>query len=246
VAAGSAAVVLENTSEDDTASSGAATAHNEAAVGIGGSDRRGDAINGLVQSGPRLYINIGVEGDVSGTVEQTGDNEVDLTQGAAAGTGDAVGGGQVTGLVVGAGGDVALDATNASQDSDASSGNSTSHNTAAACAEAEECVEAERMLLAGPYLDIVAEFGASGSASILQEGDNDLAAAQVGDAMSGDGVAGAQIVGAVVSGTADVVLDNTSEDDESGTGTVTDRSDTRFVHIGPRLEALFLDDEDDD
>jgi hypothetical protein len=153
---------------------------------------------------------------------QEGDNDFDATQRATATTGDTIGG-QVIGGVVD--GNLTVDATNLSNDVDATSGD----------AEAVNDVDAFVGLSAADAFlaDINNTLGVN-----VHEGDNSATADQDAVALSGDGVAG-QIFGATVSGTTDAVLANTSTDNDVTSGDADENSnDDLFTGLFAAKSAL--------
>jgi hypothetical protein len=162
--------------------------------------------------GASAYADIFNEGN-AGNVQE-GDNDNDTDQSGSASSGDAVVG-QVGGVV--SSGDTSVDATNRTQDSEAGSGdvegtnlvNSvTGNNFGATCPLAADIGAAQCPL---------ADVANTGSAANVHEGDNSTAASQAATAVSGDAVAG-QVFGVVTSGSADLVLANTTLDTDATSG----------------------------
>jgi len=139
-----------------------------------------------------------------GANDQTGDNELDLSQSARASTGDAVGG-QVIGVA--SNGDISITATNSSRDVDAVSGDADSDNDA----------------------DIFV--GLLGTTNI-QEGDNTSDLSQRASSSSGDGVAG-QVIGAraLDGGSTDIVAVNESRNADARSGD-DDESNSEETAVG--------------
>jgi hypothetical protein len=208
------ALDLTNTSEDDSAETGSADASN-GGVAVA-ADLRGSSLELTPAS-----IEAGVLD--AGTVHD-GDNELDAVQSAAASSGDAVGGGQVMG-VVGSGGDASIVASNASEDADATSGDSEAANLAVALA-----ANVDGSFFGGPGGGSI-EAGTSIAANIVQSGGNDLDLTQALDSGTGDAVAGGQIAGVVAPEGGNVSIDvtNTSEDAESESGASTGSSEALAV-----------------
>jgi len=210
----SASVVAANTSEDVDIETGDAEAENDA-----------DAFVGLNATGTVNFdadiadvINLATASNV-----QEGDNELDAEQDANAASGDGVGG-QVLGIV--SAGDASIDATNWSEDVEVETGDT----------EAENDFNAFVGLQAGTgtALDAgLADVLNNGTATNVQEGDNEKDLDQTADATSGDAVAG-QVAGVVTSagGSADLVLASSSIDVEleSGEGE-TENDDDEFVGL---------------
>jgi hypothetical protein len=155
---------------------------------------------------PSAYADIDNSGD-AGNVQE-GDNSTDTDQDGESTSGDAIVG-QVAGVV--SSGDTSVDATNRTEDAEATSGdvegsnliNSvTGNNFGATCPLLADISAAQC-----PFADIVN----AGSAGNLHEGDNSTATDQAATAVSGDAVAG-QVFGVVTSGSADVVVANTTLD----------------------------------
>jgi hypothetical protein len=146
---------------------------------------------------------------------QSGDNEGDTNQDGEADSGDVVVG-QVGGVV--SSGDASVDATNLSSDSDATSGdadgsNSATSSTGSQVIQGRGCAASSVSAQAcGAGTDIDSLVSA-----IVQAGDNTLSIDQAFDVSSGDSIAG-QVIGVVASGTADLVLANTSDDVDTTSG----------------------------
>ena len=136
---------------------------------------------------------------------QLGDNAYDLAQDATATTGDGVGG-QVIGVVTSAGGSADVVAANTSEGVDIETGDADANNDAAAF------VGLNATGTAGLAADIL-----NASATNVQEGDNELSAAQDATSASGDGVGGS-VIGVVSAGDASVDATNHSEDVDVETG----------------------------
>jgi hypothetical protein len=149
--------------------------------------------------------------NASATNVQLGDNEGSTDQSGEASSGDAVAG-QVAGVV--SSGDASVDATNHSEDVDASTGDATGTNDAATFVG----------LTAGTstFLSAAGDDLLNAAATNVQLGDNAAGVIQSATAATGDGVGG-QVIGVVTSpgGSADVVAANTS----SGVGIETGDAD---------------------
>jgi hypothetical protein len=193
-AGGSADVVAANTSDDVDVETGDSSATNFSDTFVGQS-----------------YVNLGglLGGDYN---YQTGDNELEADQTAAAASGDGVGG-QVLGVV--SAGDASVDATNATTDSDVETGDADADN------------------FATPFVGQLYFNGGllNGGGENDMVGDISYELAQDASAASGDAVAG-QVAGVVTSagGSADLVLANTSEDVDAESGEAEfDNEDESFV-----------------
>lgn len=184
-------VTTSNSSDDVEAESGDSHASNSSAAQVGHSGE-GDS-----------DVEAEDVDNQSATNVQEGDNELEGSQSARSETG-----GAVTGQVVGAVSDGALtiDATNASLDTEALTGDATTSNDFAAFVG----------LTAGSDTAITADI-LNGNAVNVQEGDNSADVTQSSDAVTGDAVAG-QILGATSTGPTDIVAANTSEDSETTSG----------------------------
>lgn len=146
-----------------------------------------DAVNdSVVTAGPDAFSDGG-----TANANQIGDNDVDQVQTAEAVTGDAVAGGQVTGVV--GGGEVVVQNTNDSVDAVAVSADAVAQNFGDTTA--------------GP----VADGGVGGSATADQIGDNSVVKDQDALAESGDAVAGGQVTGIVADGDVTVQANNTAD-----------------------------------
>lgn len=155
---------------------------------------------------------------------QEGDNTTETTQDGTGASGDAVSG-QVTGVV--SSGDASVDATNRSDHADADSGDVDGTNDASTFTGQ---FDGDAALLADEL---------NNTSGNLQEGDNDLELDQVLDVTSGDAVAG-QVTGLVTSGTADLVLANTSTHVDGDTGDSDgDNSDSSFTGLATGIVAIF-------
>ncbi|HVE92625.1 MAG TPA: hypothetical protein VNE62_10070 [Actinomycetota bacterium] len=162
-------------------------------------------------------------GPTTARIVHEGDNEAEVNQNAKVRSGDAVAGGQVTGIVSSGPGKISVRNSNRSEDAEARSGNATVHNYAnvdvgprvivpdvdtdgdGIADAAGECLEE------GVITQI--------NACILHDGDNEAELSQDGLAETGDAVAGSQVTGIVSSGgDASVENDNISEDDEAESG----------------------------
>ncbi len=180
-----AEITTANSSEDAETESGDASGTNHS-TGIAG-----------MSSGEVQAQDID---DVDAENVQEGDNDVDTAQSANASTGDTVGG-QVIGAV--SDGELTVDATNSSEDVDATSGDADANNIA--------------VQLAGLFSGVEASDISDVNADNVQEGDNGSDLAQVANATSGDAVAG-QVFGAVTTGATDAVLANSSLDSDTTSG----------------------------
>jgi hypothetical protein len=145
---------------------------------------------------------------------QEGDNEVDAEQSANTRSGDGVAG-QVIGGV--SSGDLSVDATNLSEGVEVTTGDATSENDFAAFVGLSGASETS---VGASDID-------NASATNVQEGDNEVDLSQDSDAATGDAVGG-QVFGAVASGSADVVLANTSEDADATSGDSEQSADADF------------------
>jgi hypothetical protein len=161
---------------------------------------------------------------------QEGDNDNETNQDGRSSSGDAVAG-QVVGVV--SSGDTSLDATNLSHDVDAESGDAEGANTARSVTGTDSSSSGCPPAATGRARAQACPGGAEAAditnliAVLVHLGDNTTSLDQSADVSTGDAIAG-QVAGAVVSGLADIVLANTSEDvdAESGDGEVTNLSET--------------------
>jgi hypothetical protein len=164
-------------------------------------------------------------GTETATASQVGDNSAELDQSAEVGSGDAVAGGQVTGVVAD-GGSVTAQNTNASTDASAESGTPDL-----------ELVNEVDDLVVGPSADADAA-----TAAASQIGDNAVAIGQDALVETGDAVAGAQVSG-IVSDPSDVTVQNQNVSDgaeaESGDIDVDDAVNTlEEMFVGARAESV--------
>ena len=198
-AGGSADIVAANTSRDVEAESGDAEGEND----INALAANFVQASGLCCPVPGLPGVADIE-SATATVVHEGDNEIDSDQDLDIGTGDSVGG-QVIGVV--SSGDASVDATNLSEDVETSTGDAEGEN---------EFNGVAGDIVIGGELTELADID-SATATLVQEGDNDVENNQDFDVVTGDSVAG-QIIGVVAAGTVDVVGANTSVDSETETG----------------------------
>lgn len=134
--------------------------------------------------------------DAEAQAAQDGDNDVLLSQGAVAESGDAVAGSHVTGVVTD-GGDVTVSNQNNADLPLAISGAAVTSNAA--------------VVAAGPSASALAVvFDAE--AQVSQVGDNDIDVVQAAESTSGDAVAGSQVTGVVADG-GDVEIQNQNNSD---------------------------------
>jgi hypothetical protein len=151
---------------------------------------------------------------------QEGDNDNDTNQEGRASSGDAVAG-QVVGVV--SSGDTSLDATNLSRDVDAESGDAEGANAARSVTGTDSSDRGCPPAATGRALAQACPDGAEAAdianliAVLVHLGDNASSLDQSADVSTGDAIAG-QVAGAVVSGLADIVLANTSEDVDAESG----------------------------
>lgn len=189
-------VTSDNSSEDTEASSGDARSSNSSSGFVG------QSANGDTNASASDFE------DTSGTNVQEGDNELQLNQVSIVETGAAVTG-QVIGGVV-AGGNLTIDATNRTVDSEVETGDATGENDAVAFIGL--LVASDTSLNASDFEDV--------EGVNLQEGDNSADFSQSVDIASGEGVAG-QVIGAIVrDGTTDIAASNESDDVDIETGDV--------------------------
>lgn len=210
-------VVTENSSEDTEASSGDASSSNSSS-GFVGHSAEGDT-----GASSTDFENS------SGTNLQDGDNELQLNQESNVQTGAGVTG-QVIGAVV-AGGDLTIDATNVSEDTDVETGDATGENNAVAFIGL--LFASDTSLDAADFENVVG--------TNLQEGDNQADFDQSVDVSSGEGVAG-QVIGAVVQdGTTDIAASNRSEDVDIETGDADGSNDlSAFVGLNKTTSTVTL------
>jgi len=204
VSSGDASVDATNRSEDVDVSTGDADAFNTS-----------DSFVGLTAGAATVLADIINDAAVN---VQEGDNSYDLTQDATATSGDGVGG-QVIGVVTSAGGSADVVAANTSEDVDIDTGDTDASNDA----------EAFVGLNDAGVVQFLADID-NLTANNVQEGDNDLEAAQTATAASGDGVGG-QVLGVVSAGDASVDATNRSEDVDISTGDA-DSSNDFFAFVG--------------
>jgi len=193
-------ITTSNDSDGTETKSGDATATNSGTAQVGH------------QGGGETDISSSDIDNEDATNVQEGDNDLEATQNADTQTGSAVGG-QVIGAVVD--GTLTVDATNASNDVEAETGDATSDNDFAAFVG----------LSASSETSIGASDVFNDSATNVQEGGNSSDVAQSSNASTGDAVGG-QIFGATVSGASDIVLANTSDDAETTSGDADENSDS--------------------
>lgn len=158
--------------------------------------------------------------DDEALAQQTGSNELDVTQTVTGESGDAVAGSQVTGIAA------ATEALVQNQNS-----------SEAAFAESGDVV-------ADNFLDVTAGPAAATSGSLAQAGqigDNDAVLTQSAGAKSGDGVAGSQVTGAVGVDESDFAVQNqNSSESNSGISGDADAFNTAFATLGPSATAVDL------
>jgi hypothetical protein len=217
VTSGSASIVAANTSENDDVTTGDATSSNDAAAFVG-----------LISSG---FTDVGVQ-DISNVGfainVQDGNNRLSSAQSAAATTGDGVAG-QVIGLV--SAGASSIDATNASRDSTAETGDSDATNNLSAFVGLDASGDTQ---VGGSDISGV------GFSENLQDGSNSATKSQNVTASSGDAVAG-QVVGGVVSGGASIVVANNSSSIDLSTGnSAFDNTDNVFVGLASNPGSLTI------
>jgi hypothetical protein len=192
-------ITTANSSDNTETDSGDSTASNSAAVQAGH------------QGGGTSDVDASDIDNDNATNVQEGDNDIEGNQSAVSESGATVGG-QIIGAQTS--GDLTVDATNSSTDVDVESGDADSSNAFAAFAG----------LAAGTDTSVAADI-LNGDATNVQEGDNSADVNQATTAVTGDGVAG-QILGATTTGTADIVLANTSDDTSATTGDSDEESDS--------------------
>jgi hypothetical protein len=207
-----------NSSSGTDASSGSANGTNSAS-----------GQTGLASDGSN---NVGTQdtNNVNGDNVQEGNNRTSISQTTSVKTGDVVAG-QVIGGVV-ANGNLVVNATNHSENVDATSGDASGSNTANVVTG---LVSTDDAAFVG---DAVGNSGANTSelnnvvGRNIQEGDNRATVRQNSNAQSGDGVAG-QVIGAVVNGgTTDIAAANTTRDSDITTGDAhADNSVSAFVGL---------------
>lgn len=194
-------------------------------VESGDSEGSNDADNFVGQ------LSVGGDGDLGPANNQTGDNDLALTQRADVSTGDAVGG-QVIGVVTSAGGTADLVAANTSEDVDAETGDAEANNDADAFVgllavltgagdivldqqnepQGGDTFPNENIQDQSNVVNVLA-FGGGND----QEGDNEADLAQGAEAASGDAVGG-QVIGVVSSGDSSLDATNRSSDVDVATG----------------------------
>jgi len=164
-------------------------------------------------------------GDIA-QASQFGDNSVDVSQTAAATSGDAVGGAQVAGVVAGDDSNVVVMESNAC--------------TSAPCAEVNTgdvtFGEGNELGLIGVGPTATSFFG---SASASQFGDNSVSFDQTLAASSGDAVAGSQVTGVVTGDDSDTVISNQNSSDTAlaTTGIVDAANFSDTFTVGPFADA---------
>jgi len=220
-------------------------------------DQDAVAIGGVV-----LITAIAGAGDQTAQAAQTGDNSVEVALGVEIGSGDAVAGGQVTGVVTGDSADITIQNQNASDFSVATTGDTTVANEIDISAgpvarnEARAEVEMNNVMVdasavahaaagatataVGGIVVITAVAGVEDQeAQASQIGDNSIAAALGVRIGSGDAVAGGQVTGAVTGNGSDVTIQNQNTDEGSlATSGATDVTNDVDVQAGPRAENL--------
>ncbi len=183
------------------AQSGDAVAGSQVSGSVGGgtiqqtnTSTGATAVSGDATASNNADVTAGPEATATGTgdanASQVGDNSVRVDQESVAGTGSAVAGSQVAGIV---GGDGVVQGTNSSTDAVGISGDADAFNDA--------------FVAAGPFSDTV-----DGTANAAQVGDNDAVLRQSSEAASGDAVAGSQVTGYVGNGDATIQNQNASTD----------------------------------
>jgi hypothetical protein len=159
------------------------------------------------------------EADVAGTVQsqQTGDNTVAADQSAALATGDAVGGGQVTGVVSGDSSDVTVSNMNSAFEADVVSGS----------------VEAEVVN------DLSADAGSG-----MQLGDNEVTAGQEALLSTGDAVGASQVTGVVTGDDSTITIQSSNACDgdpcatvDSGLIDIADAANVAGIGVGAFVES---------
>ncbi len=177
-------------------------------------------VDDLDDENNRLQVDVGplAFGTDSASASQVGDNAVFASQAVNAETGDAVAGGQVTGVVATANADVTVQNTNFSE---------------FAFAESGEVDDAQNEIVIG---SVGPTAGAGGPASSSQNGDNALVVGQDAQAATGDAVAGGQVTGVVAGSGSEVTVQNanTSEESVALSGDVDDvENDVFATFVGP-------------
>lgn len=200
-------ITTANSSEDSEVESGDASSHNSgtAQVGLAGGDSVQDG-----SSASDDASGADIDNNQASNVQE-GDNELEAEQNASASSGDTVGG-QVIGGVVS--GDLTVDATNASEDVDLTSGDADADNGFAAFVG----------LTAGSSTALGADDIVNNQADNVQVGDNSSDILQNTAASTGDAVGG-QVFGGSVTGMVDAVLANSSEDTDANSGDADESSD---------------------
>ena len=147
---------------------------------------------------------------------QIGDNSIDVAQSVNVGTGDAVAGSQVTGVVAGHGSDITIQNQNSAADNFATSGN------------VEEVI-VDASIGAGPTAS------AFDDAQAEQIGDNSVTATQSVEVATGDAVSGSQVTGVVAGWGSDVTIQNqnASEFNIATSGSVLLAENNLDVNAGP-------------
>jgi len=259
---GSVSIVADNVSEDAEAESGDADATNDAPTVFAGPivaddlgflfgeepvdpalDTDADGIPDVQEPGCEFNpdpacapvqgaSHLDDDDPLTAVIAHEGDNDLELDQDAAANSGDAVAGAQVIGVVTDETGDVSIDASNVSEDSEAESGEATAHNVVDLAFAGPIAVTGEDGTDTVIIADLLDDTGAL-EALIAQDGDNDLEAGQGLEIDSGDAVGGGQVIGVVAGGSVDVVQDNVSEDDDSETGESEGVNDLPHAWTGP-------------
>lgn len=165
----------------------------------------------------------------NGTNVQEGDNERSSDQSGESTSGDAVAG-QVVGVV--SSGNASLDASNRTEDSSVETGDAEGKNASTTIVGLvnSSCGASITVDVCPAISDVSNAVGTN-----IQEGDNEAEIVQASTVASGDGVAG-QIAGLVVSGTADLVLANSTEDSDVTTG------DADFENAAASVVVLFSTD----
>jgi hypothetical protein len=169
-----------------------------------------------------------IDGNISGLNIQEGDNDQTIRQHASADSGDAAAGGQIVGFVGAGIQDIVV--SNDSVDAKAKSGDADANNSIDD-AEVSNFTSVSGACPTCPLPDIG---GATISAAIVQEGENDQTLDQSADASSGDALAGTQVVGAVTSATGRTSIDGTnrSRDADAKSGDAETNNDIGLAVAG--------------
>ncbi|MEX2538556.1 MAG: hypothetical protein WD646_07885 [Actinomycetota bacterium] len=235
---GDTTITATNTSEDVDLVSGDATASNDAEAFVGLLATSEDDGLQLNVCDDEFCINLDA---IEAANDQDGDNSADVDQSADASSGDALGG-QVIGVA--SGGNTTINASNTSQDVDATTGDAESSNAAdvlvglvvSAANEGAQINVCENQIGGFQGGDFALCINAAiANAANEQDGDNSADLDQNADADTGDGFGG-QAISVASSGDSSIRAANRSEDVDVTTGDA-EASNDADVAVGQFLES---------